>query len=44
MSVIALDSRMGMRHGKTAVYSNCCDCIVEWADEPSIIDQKIIKQ
>jgi len=44
MSVIALDSRMGMRHGKTAVYSNCCDLIIEWADEPSAMDiKKIIK-
>ena len=44
MSVIALDSRMGMRHGKTAVYSNCCDLIVEWADEPSVADLKVIKK
>jgi hypothetical protein len=41
MSVIALDSHMGMRHGKTSVYSNCCDCIVEWANEPAIFDKKI---
>lgn len=34
MAVIALDTKMGLRHGKTSVYSNCCDCIVEWADEP----------
>jgi hypothetical protein len=42
MSVITLDSKMGLRHGKTAVYSNCCDCIVEWAEEPSISEQRII--
>jgi hypothetical protein len=42
MSVIALDSRMGMRHGKTAVYSSCCDLIVEWADEQSAMDLKVI--
>jgi hypothetical protein len=42
MSVLALDSRMGMRHGKTAVYSNCCDLIVEWAEEPSAMDLKAI--
>ena len=41
MSVIALDSRMGLRHGKTAVYSNCCDLIIEWADEPAIADKRI---
>jgi hypothetical protein len=41
MSVIALDSRMGLRHGKTSIYSNCCDCIVEWSDEPVMIDKKI---
>jgi len=39
MSVLALDSRMGLRHGKTAVYSNCCDLIVEWAEQPNIMDQ-----
>jgi hypothetical protein len=42
MSVLALDSRMGLRHGKTAVYSNCCDLIVEWAAQPDLIDQKRI--
>jgi len=42
MSVLALDSRMGLRHGKTAVYSNCCDLIVEWAEQPDLIDQKRI--
>ena len=41
MSVIALDSRMGMRHGKTAVYSNNCDCILEWSDEPPLDDKRI---
>jgi hypothetical protein len=39
MSILALDSRMGLRHGKTAVYSNCCDLIVEWAEQPNIMDQ-----
>lgn len=38
MSVIVIDSVMGMRHGKTAIYSNCCDLIVEYADEPNIKD------
>lgn len=41
MSVITLDSRMGLRHGKTAIYSNCCDLIVEWSSEPAIIDQRL---
>jgi hypothetical protein len=39
MSVIALDTKMGMRHGKTAVYANCCDLIIEWADQPTILEQ-----
>lgn len=38
MSVIVLDSVMGMRHGKTAIYTNCCDLIIEYADEPAIRD------
>jgi hypothetical protein len=41
MSVIALDSRMGMRHGKIAVYTNCCDCVVEWSDEPALLEKQI---
>ena len=39
MSVIALDTRMGLRHGKTAVYSNCCDLIIEYAEQPTLIEQ-----
>jgi hypothetical protein len=38
MSVIALNTKMGLRHGKTSVYSNCCDLIIEWADEPTMIE------
>lgn len=33
MSIINIDPRMGSRHGKTAVYSNCCDLIVDYAAE-----------
>jgi len=43
MSVIALDSRMGLRHGKTAVYSNNCDLVIEWADQPAMRDSLRIK-
>jgi hypothetical protein len=43
MSIIALDSRMGLRHGKTATYANCCDCVIEWSDEPTLADQMRIK-
>ena len=39
MSVITLDTRMGLRHGKTAVYSNCCDLVIEYAEQPSIMEQ-----
>ena len=42
MSVICLDTKLGYRHGKTAVYSNCCDLIIEWADQPSMLEQKAI--
>jgi hypothetical protein len=42
MSVIALDTKMGLRHGKTSVYSNCCDCIIEWSDADPMFDKKII--
>ena len=42
MSVIALDTRMGLRHGKTSVYSNCCDLIIEYAETPSILEERKI--
>lgn len=42
MSVIMLNTRMGLRHGKTAVYSNCCDLIIEWAEQPSMLEQRTI--
>jgi hypothetical protein len=42
MSVISLDNRIGLRHGKTAVYSNCCDLIIEWADELTLIEKRFI--
>jgi hypothetical protein len=41
MSVIAIDTKMGLRHGKTAVYSNCCDLVIEHADAPSILEPRI---
>jgi hypothetical protein len=40
MSVLALDTKMGLRHGKTSVYANCCDLIVEWASEPTMFDHR----
>lgn len=42
MSVIALDTKIGLRHGKIAVYSNCCDLIVEWAEKEVMIDNRIV--
>lgn len=41
MSVIALETKMGLRHGKTSVYANCCDLIAEYADAPALIDQRM---
>ena len=43
MSVIALDTRMGLRHGKTSVYSNYSDLIVEYAETPSILEERKIE-
>ena len=42
MSVIALDTKMGLRHGKTSVYANCCDLVVEWAEKEVMFDNKVI--
>jgi len=33
---------MGLRHGKTSVYSNCCDLIVEYAEQPSLLEERKI--
>jgi hypothetical protein len=42
MSVIALDTKMGLRHGKTSVYSNRCDLIIEWSDRETLMEDKVI--
>lgn len=42
MTVIALDTKMGLRHGKTSVYSNRCDLIIEYSDKPSILEERRI--
>jgi len=42
MSVIGLDTKMGLRHGKTSVYTNCCDLIIEYAEEKSMLEGRKI--
>jgi hypothetical protein len=42
MAVIALDTKMGLRHGKTSVYTNCCDLIIEYAEEQSMLEGRKI--
>ena len=42
MAVIALDTKMGLRHGKTSVYANCCDLIIEYAEEKSMLEGRKI--
>ena len=42
MTVLSLDSRVGLRHGKTAVYANCSDLIIEYSDAPSLLEQRKI--
>jgi len=44
MSVIALDTKMGLRHGKTSVYSNCCDLIIEWAEKEVLFENKVVSR
>lgn len=38
MSSIALNSRMGFRHGKVSVYLKCTDLIIEYTEKPSLMD------
>ena len=40
MSVIALDTHMGLRHGKTSVYASYCDLLVSYNDEAPIVEKK----
>jgi len=42
LSVITLGTKMGLRHGKTSVYANCCDCIVEWSEDDTMFDKKVL--
>ena len=42
LSVITLGTKMGLRHGKTSVYVNCCDCIVEWSEDDTMFDKKVL--
>jgi hypothetical protein len=42
MSVIVLDNVMGMRHGKTAIYANYCDLILEYSDTAPIVEKHIL--
>jgi hypothetical protein len=41
MSAIALDTRMGLRHGKVSVYLNNTDLIIEHAKEPALLDIQV---
>jgi len=41
MSVIAFNTKMGLRHGKTSVYANCCDLIIEWAEKEVMFDNRL---
>lgn len=43
MSIISLDTKMGLRHGKTSVYANCCDLIIEWAEKEVMFDKVLPK-
>lgn len=38
MSSIALNSRMGFRHGKVSVYLKCTDLVIEYTEKPSLMD------
>jgi hypothetical protein len=43
MSVLGLNTKLGLRHGKTSVYSKSCDLVLDYCDEPSIMEtQRII--
>jgi hypothetical protein len=43
MSIISLDTKMGLRHGKTSTYANCCDLIIEWAEKEVMFDKVLPK-
>ena len=40
MSVIALETRMGLRHGKSAIYANYCDLVIEYQNQPAMLEER----
>jgi hypothetical protein len=40
MTVLGLSTKMGLRHGKTSVYSNCCDLIIEYTDFAPLLEMR----
>jgi hypothetical protein len=41
MSVLGLNTKLGLRHGKTSVYSKSCDLVLDYCDEPALLEHKI---
>jgi hypothetical protein len=41
MSVLGLNTKLGLRHGKTSVYSKSCDLVLDYCDEPPLLEHKI---
>jgi hypothetical protein len=39
MSVLAIDSHMGLRHGKTSIYASYCDLIISYSDTSPIVER-----
>jgi len=38
MSVLGLNTKLGLRHGKTSVYSKSCDLVLDYCDEPALLE------
>ena len=43
MSVLGLNTKLGLRHGKTSIYSKSCDLVLDYCDEPALLEKIIVK-
>ena len=43
MSVLGLNTKLGLRHGKTSIYSKSCDLVLDYCDEPALLEKITVK-
>jgi hypothetical protein len=43
MGVLGLNTKLGLRHGKTSIYSKSCDLVLDYCDEPALLEKITVK-